>query len=402
MSEPKKTESFAGNVMKYSIATYLGFGISGAALIIKGVLPAESYAVPASFMAYTMSLMNVGMLGLDQSLLRFYHEPPAGSTGRSMFAACTRLSVLVMLLVGGIGSIFFAKPLAAAFGLGANGAGLVPFLFLTYLAMEYLEHKAGEKTTHMVRKAGKMGPLIGGVAGVLPQCGFSAAASNLYAGRVITLGTLIAIYLSTSDEMLPILISEKMDIRFVLGVLGAKAAIGAAAGFVIDLLVRERKMHPHDHVHGHGENDHEEEEHIHEICEHENCHCEEDGIFLSAVKHTLHITFFIIVIGFVLNTALHFVGEDVLAGLILNRPVLGPVLAGLVGLIPNCAASVTITQLYISGVISLGAMMSGLLVGAGVGLLVLFRVNPDKKENLKIVGILYVIGVLTGIVINWL
>ena len=179
---------------------------------------------------------------------------------------------------------------------------LVPFLFLTYLAMEYLEHKAGEKTTHMVRKAGKMGPLIGGVAGVLPQCGFSAAASNLYAGRVITLGTLIAIYLSTSDEMLPILISEKMDIRFVLGVLGAKAAIGAIAGFVIDLLVRERKIHPHDHVHRHGENDHEEEEHIHEICEHENCHCEKDGIFLSAVKHTLHITFFIIVIGFVLNS----------------------------------------------------------------------------------------------------
>ena len=141
MSEPKKTESFAGNVMKYSIATYLGFGISGAALIIKGVLPAESYAVPASFMAYTMSLMNVGMLGLDQSLLRFYHEPPAGSTGRSMFAACTRLSVLVMLLAGGIGSIFFAKPLAAAFGLGANGAGLVPFLFLNaalYMLVRYL------------------------------------------------------------------------------------------------------------------------------------------------------------------------------------------------------------------------------------------------------------------------
>lgn len=307
---------------------------------------------------------------------------------------------------------------------------LVPFLFLTYLAMEYLEHKAGEKTTHMVRKAGKMGPLIGGVAGVLPQCGFSAAASNLYAGRVITLGTLIAIYLSTSDEMLPILISEKMDIRFVLGVLGAKAAIGAIAGFVIDLLVREQKVHhehqehghkqghsvqsvqgqeteadsydPDDHHSGNEEEDHAEQEHIHGICEHENCHCEEDGIFLSAVKHTLHITFFIIVIGFVLNTALHFVGEDVLAGLILNRPVLGPVLAGLVGLIPNCAASVTITQLYISGVISLGAMMSGLLVGAGVGLLVLFRVNPDKKENLKIMGILYVIGVLTGIVINWL
>ena len=308
---------------------------------------------------------------------------------------------------------------------------LVPFLFLTYLAMEYLEHKAGEKTTHMVRKAGKLGPLIGGVAGVLPQCGFSAAASNLYAGRVITLGTLIAIYLSTSDEMLPILISEKMDIRFVLGVLGAKAVIGAVAGFVIDLLIREQKVHHHehpehghkhghsvqsvqvqeaeadrhghdDHHHDHEEEDHAEQEHIHEICEHDNCHCEEDGIFLSAVKHTLQITFFIMVIGFVLNVVLHFVGEDALANLILNRPVLGPVLAGLVGLIPNCAASVTVTQLYLKGVISLGAMMSGLLVGAGVGLLVLFRVNPDKKENLKIVGILYVIGVLVGCVIDWL
>lgn len=307
---------------------------------------------------------------------------------------------------------------------------LVPFLFLTYLAMEYLEHKAGEKTTHMVRKAGKLGPLIGGVAGVLPQCGFSAAASNLYAGRVITLGTLIAIYLSTSDEMLPILISEKMDIRFVLGVLGAKAAIGAVAGFVIDLLIREQKVH-HDHTeyrhkhghpvqsvqgqkaevdghghddhhHDHEENDHAEQEHIHDICEHDNCHCEEDGIFLSAVKHTLQITFFIMVIGFVLNVVLHFVGEDVLANLILNRPILGPVLAGLVGLIPNCAASVTVTQLYLKGVISLGAMMSGLLVGAGVGLLVLFRVNPDKKENLKIVGILYVIGVFMGCVIELL
>ncbi len=307
---------------------------------------------------------------------------------------------------------------------------LVPFLFLTYLAMEYLEHKAGESTVKMVRKAGKMGPLFGGVAGIMPQCGFSAAASNLYAGRVITLGTLIAIYLSTSDEMLPLLISsDEVSVAFILKILGAKAAIGAIAGFVIDLMIREQRVHHHDHAHAHAasvkassvgvsatesdghayddnghydEDDYAEHDHIHELCEHDHCHCEEDGIFLSAVKHTLQITFFIMVIGFVLNLILHFVGEDALANLILNRPVIGPVLAGIVGLIPNCAASVTITQLYISGVISLGAMMSGLLVGAGVGLLVLFRVNPDKKENLKIVGILYVIGVLTGIVINWL
>lgn len=327
---------------------------------------------------------------------------------------------------------------------------LVPFLFLTYLAMEYLEHKAGESTVKMVRKAGKMGPFFGGVAGIMPQCGFSAAASNLYAGRVITLGTLIAIYLSTSDEMLPLLISsDDVSVAFILKILGAKAVIGAIAGFVIDLVIREQKVHHHDHAHAasahgrnftgthfeesnsadngsvkascpegvsaiksdehthgshdyHDEDEHAEHDHIHELCEHDHCHCEEDGIFLSAVKHTLQITFFIMVIGFVLNLILHFVGEDVLANLILNRPVIGPVLAGIVGLIPNCAASVTVTQLYLSGVISLGAMMSGLLVGAGVGLLVLFRVNPDKRENLKIVGLLYVIGVLTGIVINWL
>ena len=306
---------------------------------------------------------------------------------------------------------------------------LVPFLFLTYLAMEYLEHKAGESTVKMVRKAGKMGPLFGGVAGIMPQCGFSAAASNLYAGRVITLGTLIAIYLSTSDEMLPLLISsDEVSVAFILKILGAKAAIGAIAGFVIDLVIREQRVHHHDHAHAHAasvkassvgvsaaesdghayddnghhdEDDYAEHDHIHELCEHDHCHCEEDGIFLSAVKHTLQITFFIMVIGFVLNLILHFVGEDALANLILNRPVIGPVLAGIVGLIPNCAASVTITQLYISGVISLGAMMSGLLVGAGVGLLVLFRVNPDKKEILKIVGILCGIGVLPGRVRNW-
>ena len=138
---PKKQESFLGNLMKYSVATYLGFLISGAALVVKGILPPDSYAVPAAFMAYTTSLMNVGMLGLDQGLLRFYHEPPEGATGRTMFAACTRLSLLVMAAVGLVGSVFFAGPLATAFGLGAGGAVLVPFLFLNaalYMLVRYL------------------------------------------------------------------------------------------------------------------------------------------------------------------------------------------------------------------------------------------------------------------------
>ncbi len=265
-----------------------------------------------------------------------------------------------------------------------DGGKLIPFLFLTYLAMEYLEHRAGGPARRMVKRAGRLGPLIGGVLGVVPQCGFSTAASNLYAGRVVTTGTLIAIYLSTSDEMLPILISEKAPVGVILPILVGKMLIGAAAGFVIDLFI------------GRGG---EEREPIRDICEQEHCHCEK-GIFRSAAAHTLKITFFILVITFLLNLALHFVGQEAIAGLVLNRPVLGPVLAGIVGLIPNCAASVVITQLYLQGGMGAGAMMSGLLTGSGVGLLVLFRVNPSRRENLTIAGLLYAVGVLAGVLIE--
>ena len=229
--------------------------------------------------------------------------------------------------------------------------------------------------------------MIGGVLGIVPQCGFSAAASNLYAGRVITLGTLMAIYLSTSDEMLPILISEQAPVGTILKILLGKAAIGIAAGLVIDLLMR-----------GKNENDHE---HIHDMCEQEHCHCEK-GIVRSALSHTLQISLFILVITFALNLILFFVGEDALAGLIQNRRFLGPLLAGLVGLIPNCAGSVVITQLYLEKIIGIGAAFAGLLTGSGVGLLILFRVNHDRKENLKILGLLYVIGVVAGIVMEFL
>lgn len=264
---------------------------------------------------------------------------------------------------------------------------LVPFLLVTYLAMEYLEHKTGQKAQGLVRKAGRLGPVIGGALGVVPQCGFSAAASGLYAGRVITLGTLLAIYLSTSDEMLPILISEQAPAGTIALILLAKAAIGMAAGFVMDAVFSSPR---------------EEAHHIHEICEQEHCHCGEGSIFRSALVHTVQISGFILIITFLLNLLFFLVGEEVLAGLVLNRKVLGPVLAGLVGLIPNCAGSVAITQLYLEGVIGTGAMLSGLLTGTGVGLLVLFRVNHDRKENLKILGLLYSIGVLTGVVVGFM
>lgn len=264
---------------------------------------------------------------------------------------------------------------------------LLPFLFLTYLAMEYLEHHTGEKTQKMVQRAGKWGPMIGGALGAIPQCGFSAAASNLYAGRVITLGTLISIYLSTSDEMLPIMISsDKADVKLIAVVLLMKVVIGMTAGVVIDFFHHGKQV---------------EEGHIHDLCEHEHCHCEK-GILHSAIHHTAQIFLFILFISFGLNLVLHFMGEDALSGLILNHSIFGPVFAGLVGLIPNCAASVAITQLFLEGVIGIGSMMAGLLVGAGVGLLVLFRMNHDRRENFRIVGLLYVIGVAVGIVIELL
>ena len=279
---------------------------------------------------------------------------------------------------------------------------LIPFLFLTYLAMEYLEHRTGEHARKLIRRpgaaedtghsprrhfaAGLAAPIVGGLLGALPQCGFSAAASNLYAGRVITLGTLMAVYLSTSDEMLPILISQRAPVGMILKILAGKALVGMAAGLVIDLLGRNREGR-------------RKPDGIHDICEQERCHCEK-GILRSALAHTAKIALFILAVNLVLNLILHFAGEDALANLLLDKPVLAPVLAGLVGLIPNCAGSVVITQLYLSESISLGAAMAGLLSGSGVGLLVLFRVNHDRRENLKILALLYGIGVVAGILIG--
>lgn len=266
---------------------------------------------------------------------------------------------------------------------------LLPFLFLTYLAMEYLEHKTGEKLQNTIRKSGKWGPVIGGVLGAFPQCGFSAAASNLYAGRIITLGTLLSIYLSTSDEMLPVLISENAGIGMIMKVLGTKILIGMAAGLVIDFVIR------------HLLRNREEELRIEHLCEQHHCHCEE-GILKSALHHTIEIFLYLLLISFVLNLLIGMIGEDFLAGLILNRPVIGELIAGMIGMIPNCAASVVITQLYLKGILSAGAMMSGLLSGAGVGILVLLRVNDKHKENVRIIVMLYAIGVLAGLLIELL
>lgn len=269
-----------------------------------------------------------------------------------------------------------------------HSIGLLPFLFVTYLVMEYIEHKAGKKAEQLVKKSGSFGPFIGGVLGIVPQCGFSAAASNLYAGRIITLGTLIAVFLSTSDEMLPILISAKVEPMVIMKILGMKVLIGIVAGFLVDFVLHKKHSKEPEHLN------------IEHMCEHEHCHCEEGKIGKSAFVHTLQIFLFIVIITFVLNLLIEFVGEETLAGLLSGKPVIGPLIAGLVGLIPNCASSVVITQLYLEGMLGAGSMMAGLLVGAGVGVLVLFRVNDDIRENMKITALLYAIGIFAGIMIE--
>lgn len=262
---------------------------------------------------------------------------------------------------------------------------LLPFLFLTYLAMEYLEHKAGQKMQESIRSAGRSGPAIGSVLGIFPQCGFSTVASNLYAGRIITLGTLLAIFLSTSDEMIPIMLSENVRAAVIFKILAVKVIIALIAGFAVDFLLRGRQRRMQ----------------IEHLCEQHNCHCE-NGIWKSALHHTVEIFLYITAISLVLNLLIGWIGEDVLSSLLLNRPVIGEMIAALLGMIPNCASSVAITQLYLNGVLSAGALAAGLLAGSGVGLLVLFRVNDDHRENLEILGLLYGIGVAGGIAVNWL
>ena len=263
---------------------------------------------------------------------------------------------------------------------------LLPFLFITYLIMEYIEHKTSDKVKETIKKSGKFGPLIGSILGIFPQCGFSVSATNLYATKVITLGTLISVYLTTSDEMLPILITEAVPISTILQILGIKFVIGIIAGFMIDFVVR--KTHKE-----------ELDEHIEEFCEHEHCHCE-DGILKSAIKHSINIFIFIFIVTVIINSVIHLVGEETIAKIISHNIILGPIIAGLVGLIPNCASSVILTELFVESVISMPILIAGLCVNAGVGLLVLFKTNKNLKENIKIVGLLYSIGVIAGIILE--
>lgn len=321
---------------------------------------------------------------------------------------------------------------------------LVPFLFVTYLALEVLEHMAGDRASALVRRAGPAGPIIGAVLGIVPQCGFSAMGATLYAGRVITLGTLVAVFLSTSDEMLPLLIAEQVDVATLVQILLVKAGIAALIGLAADACLRALRKNPRAHaalrrgVLGADRSGStapdlidelseagEDATHIHVLCERDRCGCDDapdgsddggcaDGcarhhhdhdhghgaalsILRSALSHTVQVTVFIYVVTLVLVGILETVGEPALAAFLGGNQALAVFASALVGLIPNCAASVVVTQLYLEGVLPFSAMIAGTLVGAGTGFLVLFRTNRSARENLVILVLLYAVGALCGV-----
>ena len=262
---------------------------------------------------------------------------------------------------------------------------LLPFLLITFLIIEFIEHKASKKSIKMLTKTKKYGPIIGGILGATPQCGLGVMATNLYATNIITIGTLIAIYLSTSDEMLPVLISEGMPFSKILIILLIKVVIGIICGFIIDFIFRKKNKHTKIDVQ--------------ELCENEHCHCE-NSIVKSSLIHTLKTFSFIFLVSFVLHIFIHEIGEDKISNLLLNGNIFTPFLSSIIGLIPNCAGSVVITELYVNNVISFGSMLAGLLTGSGISILILFKVNNDLKDNMMILGTIYIIGVIFGILFN--
>lgn len=262
---------------------------------------------------------------------------------------------------------------------------LLPFLFIAFFIIELIEHKLSDKSKKVISKSGKYGPILGSLLGLIPQCGFSVVATNLYITRILSLGTLISIYLSTSDEMLVILLSRNASISTILPLLGTKFIVGLLSGFIIDFLLRNKKK----------------EKHTYSICEDEHCGCEEEeNLLKSSLIHTIKTFIFIFIATFIITLVFELFGEEYLSKLLLKDTLISPFITSLIGLIPNCASSVILTELYLSNSINFASVISGLLTGSGVAILVLFKSNKNIKENLTILSLIYGIGVITGIIIT--
>lgn len=347
---------------------------------------------------------------------------------------------------------------------GKDTLALVPFLLVTYLALETLEHVAGDRVNGAIKRAGAAGPVVGSLLGMVPQCGFSAMAATLYAGRVVTLGTLVAVFLSTSDEMLPLLLAEQVPVQTMAMLLASKALIALVTGFIVDAAIRGLRRNARAHaairrtVLGTAANpahvncahdDHTggdiidevaeagvSADHIHELCERDHCGCDDDedehdhghghdhghegehehhhghghshshegasllAIIRSAISHTVQVSVFIFLVTLILVAVLETFGESAIEQFLRGNETLAVLGSALVGLIPNCSASVVITQLYLEGVLQLAPMLAGTLISAGVGYLVLFRTNRSARENAVFLVMMYVIGAGWGLILS--
>ena len=345
---------------------------------------------------------------------------------------------------------------------GKDTLSLVPFLLVTYLALETLEHVAGDRVNGAIKRAGAAGPVVGSLLGMVPQCGFSAMAATLYAGRVVTLGTLVAVFLSTSDEMLPLLLAEQVPVQTMAMLLASKALIALVTGFIVDAAIRGLRRNARAHaairrtVLGTAANpahvncahdDHTggdiidevaeagvSADHIHELCERDHCGCDEDedehdhghghdhghegehehrhehghshegapvlSIIRSAISHTVQVSVFIFLVTLILVAFLETFGESAIEQFLRGNETLAVLGSALVGLIPNCSASVVITQLYLEGALQLAPMLTGTLISAGVGYLVLFRTNRSARENAVFLVMMYVIGAGWGLILS--
>lgn len=270
-----------------------------------------------------------------------------------------------------------------------DGLWSIPILFIAYLLMELLERSRRFNEGILHGYSRKAGPALGGILGIVPQCGISGAAATLFSTGSITVGTMLAVFFATSDEMLPIMLSHLSDVglsRLLLIVL-SKAAMGIVLGYLADLILHRFIRSQKD---------------IHSFCAREHCACddEEGNVFVAALKHTLKIAVMLVVVNFALNLLFTFIGVERLSGTVLSKPVLGELIVGLFGLIPNCSVSVVITESYLSGVMGPGCLFAGLLSNAGIGLLVLLRTNKNQKENIAVIGVLYGLSVLTGLAVH--
>ena len=264
---------------------------------------------------------------------------------------------------------------------------MLPFLYAAYVFMEYLEHKSNDKMQRLLAGTRRFGPLVGSVLGIVPQCGFSVIAGGLYMNGSITLGTLIAVFVSTSDEAIPILIAQPNQLDVLVQVIAVKLVIGCISGYLIDLLVKQHHLKENHPLHD-----------IHEHCDEEQK--KHPSIFAIAFLHTLKIFLFIFCVNFIISFIIHEFGEEALAQFLGAGSFLQPLFASLVGFIPNCAASVILSQLFIDGVVSFGALTAGLITSAGLGLLVLFKMYDNKKDICRILGILFIIALVTGSILQ--